>query len=55
MGRCFRWAESSLSLFVQTSFNGYAYLAPVGAEMPLFEPEPQRPAKPESDEEEDFG
>lgn len=33
-------------------FNGYAYLAPMGAQPPL--PEPERPAQ-HSDEQEDLG
>ena len=32
-------------------FNGYAYLAPVGAQPPL--PEPQRPAQSSDDQDED--
>lgn len=31
-------------------FNGYAYLAPIGAEPPVFEPEPQRPASEDGEE-----
>lgn len=34
-------------------FNGYAYLAPLGAEPPDPEPAPQRPGGPEGGDEED--
>jgi hypothetical protein len=48
IGKARQDANGVIHLFLDRTpiggFNGYAYLAPIGAEPPVFDPEPQRPA-----------